>query len=335
MIIVLAKNFGRSQKQKLFELLTRHGDSFRESKLGGQQVIVVPETNSNQLSEVLSRLSGIERVIDVNEPYQLCSRNAKLTDTVISVQEFKTGGGSFGIIGGPCTVESEKQTIEIAIRVRKAGAAALRGGAFKPRTSPYSFQGLKESGLKILAKARAETGLAIITEAMNSEEVSLVAEYADVVQIGTRNAQNYRILEKCGEMRLPILLKRGFSCTLEEFLMSAEYILAGGNEQVILCERGIRTFETYQRYTFPVGAIPALKMLTHLPIIVDPSHAAGRAEFVPSLSFAAAAAGADGLLVEVHNDPKNALCDGRQSLTPKEFEIMIKKCKKIAKLVSK
>jgi 3-deoxy-7-phosphoheptulonate synthase len=332
MLIVPKKKFTETQRQALVELVVAGGGKYRESMLDGRQVIVVPEVSSGQLSDGISRLTGIERIIDVKEPYQLCSRSAKLSDTIISALDFKVGGGSFGIIGGPCTVESEKQTIEIAIEVKKAGATALRGGAFKPRTSPYAFQGLKEKGLKILDKARAETGLAIVTEAMSQDEVSLVAEYADIVQIGTRNAQNYRLLEKCGEMRLPILLKRGFSCTLEEFLMSAEYILAGGNEKVILCERGIRTFETFQRYTFSVGAIPMLKTMTHLPIVVDPSHAAGRAEFVTSFSYAAAAVGADGLLVEVHNDPKSALCDGRQSLTPKAFASMIKKCKKIATL---
>ncbi|MDR2644330.1 MAG: 3-deoxy-7-phosphoheptulonate synthase [Planctomycetaceae bacterium] len=335
MIIVTVKKFNESQKQTLFKLLVESGYKYQDTNFDGRQVVVVPDLNTGKLKDKITKLSGIEKIVEVKEPYQLCSFNAKSSATVISVCDFKVGDGAFGVIGGPCTVESEKQTIDIAIQVRKAGATALRGGAFKPRTSPYAFQGLKEAGLKILAKARAETGLAIVTEAMSCSEVSLVAEYADVVQVGTRNAQNYRLLEKCGEMRVPILLKRGFSCTLEEFLMSAEYILAGGNNQVILCERGIRTFETYQRYTFPAGSIPMLKTLTHLPLVVDPSHAAGRAEFVPALAFAAAAVGADGLLVEVHNNPESALCDGRQSLTPKEFACMLKKCKKIVNLVNK
>ncbi|MDR1053687.1 MAG: 3-deoxy-7-phosphoheptulonate synthase [Planctomycetaceae bacterium] len=333
MLIVLEKKVDESQKQKLFKLLVESGSKYHNTTFDGRQVIIVPDVNSCKLSNGISKISCIDRIVEVNEPYQLCSRNAKTSNTVIKVQDFKIGGGEFGIIGGPCTVESEKQTLEIAVQVRKAGATALRGGAFKPRTSPYAFQGLKEAGLKILAKARAETGLAIVTEAMSCDEVSLVAEYADVVQVGTRNAQNYRLLEKCGKVRVPILLKRGFSCTLEEFLMSAEYILAGGNDRVMLCERGIRTFETYQRYTFPAGSVPMLKTLTHLPLVVDPSHAAGRVEFVPSLSYAAAATGADGLLVEVHNSPETALCDGRQSLTPKEFANMIKKCNKIVKLL--
>ncbi|MDR0392356.1 MAG: hypothetical protein LBH59_10650, partial [Planctomycetaceae bacterium] len=270
MIIVPIKKIDKSQKQTLLKLLVEDDDKYRkyrEVEFDGKQVIVVPDVNSDELADKISKLSGVERVIEVKEPYQLCSRNTKSSDTVIRVRDFKVGGGAFGVIGGPCTVESENQTMEIAIQVRKAGATALRGGAFKPRTSPYAFQGWKEAGLRILAKVRAETGLAIVTEAMSCDEVSLVAEYADVVQIGTRNAQNYRLLEKCGEMRVPILLKRGFSCTLEEFLMSAEYILAGGNDQVILCERGIRTFETYQRYTFPAGSIPMLKTMTHLPLV--------------------------------------------------------------------
>ncbi|MDR2169260.1 MAG: 3-deoxy-7-phosphoheptulonate synthase [Planctomycetaceae bacterium] len=333
MIIVLVKRIKESQRRSIFDLLIDGGVKYFESYLDGNQVIVVPEVSSVQELGGISKLSGVAEVIEVTDPYQLCSRVAKSTATVISARDFKIGGGYFGIIGGPCTVESERQTLLIAEAVRKSGATALRGGAFKPRTSPYAFQGLKKAGLKILAKARSETGLAIVTEAMGCDEVSLVAEYADVIQIGTRNAQNYRLLEKCGEMRTPILLKRGFSCTLDEFLMSAEYIMSGGNDRVILCERGIRTFETYQRYTFPAGSVPMLKTLTHLPLLVDPSHAAGRVEFVPALSYAAVAVGADGLLVEVHNDPKSALCDGRQSLTPKEFEIMIKKCKKIINIV--
>jgi 3-deoxy-7-phosphoheptulonate synthase len=333
MIIVPIKKINDSQKQSLLKLLIEGGGQYRDIQFDGRQVIVVPEINSGKLSDKISKLSFVERIIDVKEPYQLCSRKSKLSDTVVGVGDFRVGGGAFGVIGGPCTVESERQTIEIAIQVRKSGATALRGGAFKPRTSPYAFQGLKESGLKILAKARAETGLAIVTEAMSCDEVSLVAEYADVVQVGTRNAQNYRLLEKCGTMRVPILLKRGFSCTLEEFLMSAEYVLAGGNDQVILCERGIRTFETYQRYTLPAGSVPMLKLMTHLPLIVDPSHAAGRVEFVPALTFSAAAVGADGLLIEVHNKPETALCDGRQSLTPKEFADVVNKCKKIVILI--
>ncbi|GHT11726.1 3-deoxy-7-phosphoheptulonate synthase [Planctomycetales bacterium] len=297
--------------------------------------VIVADGNADTVIPILQPyLNVIERTLDVPEPYQLASKRTRPDGTVIKIRDFAIGGGHYGVIAGPCTVETEKQLLTAAEHVKKGGATALRGGAFKPRTSPYAFQGLKLGGLKILQKAAKETGLVTVTEAMSSEEVCLVAEYADVVQIGTRNAQNYRLLETCGEMRVPILLKRGFGCSLEEFLMSAEYILAGGNDQVILCERGIRTFETYIRYTMPIAAIPALKALTHLPIAVDPSHAAGRADLVPSLAFAATAAGCDGLLVEVHPDPLHALCDGRQSLTPEEFAGMIKKCQKIRSVLN-
>ena len=305
---------------------------YRLSQFGGHPVFVtenVPEKAGNSLKKI----SGVESLVDIPEPYPLCSLRIRPEGTVIRIRDFVVGSGNFAIIAGPCTIETEKQVLKTAQHVKTAGATALRGGAFKPRTSPYSFQGLKLEGLKILQKVGKETGLVTVTEAMSPEEVKLVAEYADVIQIGSRNAQNYRLLETCGEVQTPILLKRGFCNTLEEFLMSAEYILAGGNEQVILCERGIRTFETHIRYTLPVGTLPALKSTTHLPVIVDPSHAAGRADLVASLAFASTAAGADGLLVEVHPDPEHALCDGRQSLTPGEFAAMAKTCEKIRQVI--
>ncbi len=335
MLIFLSEQSSDSQKLDILTRLETHGVRGYATRFGGRSVVVAVESmpgcfvDVTALHEAASRWDGIAEIVDVREPYQLGSKRVRPEGTVISVRDFSVGGGSFGVIAGPCTVESEKQVLETARKVKQAGATALRGGAFKPRTSPYAFQGLKREGLKILEKARQETGLVIVTEAMSIEEVELVAEFADIVQIGTRNAQNYRLLEACGKARKPILLKRGFSCSLEEFLMSAEYILAGGNEQVILCERGIRTFETYIRFTMPIGVIPALKSVTHLPVVVDPSHAAGRADFVAALSFAATAAGADGLLVEVHPAPQKALCDGRQSLTPDEFADMIDTCKKI------
>lgn len=339
MIIFMSSVSSELQRKKVIALLEEQGVQGYSTQFGGRSVVVAIECrpgcspNNPSLQDAVADLDGVEDITIVHEPYQLGSKRLRPEGSRVEAGNFSVGAGTFGIIAGPCTIESEKQTIETAKIVKKAGATALRGGAFKPRTSPYAFQGLKEAGLKILAKARDETGLAIITEAMSSEEVKLVAQYADIVQIGTRNAQNYRLLETCGKMRVPILLKRGFCCSLDEFLMSAEYILAGGNEQVILCERGIRTFETYVRYTMPINAIPALKQVTHLPIVVDPSHAAGRAELVPSISFAAVAAGADGLLVEVHPDPKKALCDGRQSLTPDEFTAMLKTCMKLHKVV--
>ena len=303
-----------------------------QTQFGGHPVFVAGHI-SEAVRGLLSKIPEVESVVDIPEPYPLCSSRNRLHGSIISVRDFAVGRGEFAIIAGPCTIENEKQVLTIAEHVKVAGATALRGGAFKPRTSPYTFQGLKLEGLKILQKVSRETGLVTVTEAMSEEEVKVVSEYADVVQVGTRNALNYRLLETCGEARVPILLKRGFSSTLDEFLMAAEYILAGGNEQVILCERGIRTFETHVRYTLPVGAIPALKLATHLPVIVDPSHAAGRVDLVPSLSYASVAAGADGLLVEVHHDPKHALCDGRQSLTPDEFTEMSRICGKIREVL--
>jgi 3-deoxy-7-phosphoheptulonate synthase len=279
-------------------------------------------------------MKGVDSILASPDPFPLCSLQLRPKHSTIRIRDFAVGGDNFAIIAGPCTVESEKQVLTTAKLVKDAGATALRGGAFKPRKSPYSFQGLKLEGLKILQKVRKETGLVTVTEAMSPEEVKLVAEYADVVQIGSRNAQNYRLLEACGEARVPILLKRGFANTLEEFLMSAEYILAGGNDQVILCERGIKTFETHVRCTLSVGTVPVLKSLSHLPIIVDPSHAAGDAGLVPNLAFAAIAAGTDGLLIEVHPDPERAVCDGRQSLTPEAFAAMAQTCKKIREIIT-
>lgn len=339
MLIFMMRESDVSRQKKVLALLDEQGVRGYPTVFGGRPVIVAIESrpgcspNDPSLQDAVADEEGVEEIVVVHDPYQLCSKRLRPEGSRIDTGNFSIGNGSFGMIAGPCTIETEKQTIKTAELVKKAGASALRGGAFKPRTSPYAFQGLKVEGLKILAKAREETGLAIVTEAMSSEEVKIVAEYADVIQIGTRNAQNYRLLETCGQMRVPILLKRGFSCTLDELLMSAEYILAGGNEQVILCERGIRTFETYVRYTMPIGIIPALKLATHLPVVVDPSHAAGRAELVPAISFAATAAGVDGLLVEVHPDPKKALCDGRQSLTPDEFTSVVKTCNKIRKVL--
>jgi 3-deoxy-7-phosphoheptulonate synthase len=278
---------------------------------------------------LIENTQAVDDFLIADDSDQLCSRLVRPKGSIVRIRDFSVGQSNFAIIAGPCTIETEQQVLKTAQLVKAAGATALRGGAFKPRTSPYSFQGLKLEGLRILQKVSRETGLVTVTEAMSSDEVKLVSEYADVVQIGSRNCQNYRLLEACSKARVPILLKRGYSNTLEEFLLVAEYILAGGNEQVILCERGIRTFETYVRYTLPVAAIPVLKNTSHLPVIVDPSHAAGCAKLVPNLALAAVAAGVDGLLVEVHPDPEHALCDGRQSLIPDEFEKMVKTCIKI------
>jgi len=332
MIIKIRSNTSQATISEVAAILERAETGYHLTQFGGQPVFVVKNL-SESIRNAVSKISAVESLVNISGPYPLCSAKIRPQGSVIRVRDFAVGQGNFAIIAGPCTIETEKQVLVTAQHVQAAGATALRGGAFKPRTSPYAFQGLKLEGLKILQKVSKETGLVTVTEAMSSEEVKMVAEYADVVQIGTRNAQNYRLLETCGEMRIPILLKRGFSNSLEEFLMSAEYILAGGNEQVILCERGIRTFETHVRYTLPAGAIPALKLTSHLPVVVDPSHAAGRADLVPRLAFASTAAGADGLLVEVHPDPGHALCDGRQSLTPDEFAAMAQTCKKIRQII--
>jgi len=339
-IVQMVAGSKSSQVQGLLGRLEEKNLLGRPTEFDGVVVIVVVDYQTGlpphdpALQSELAEFPGVDKIFALTDPFQLTSRKFRKNPTIVQAESLSIGNGAFGIIAGPCSVESEEQTLLTAFAVKKAGATGLRGGAFKPRTSPYAFQGLKEQGLKILAKARKETGLAIVTEAMSPEEVPLVAEYADVIQVGTRNALNYRLLETVGQIRKPILLKRGFSNTLEEFLMAAEYILAGGNQQVILCERGIRTFETYTRFTLPLAIIPEVKTKTHLPIIVDPSHAAGKSYMVGPMSCAATAAGADGLLIEVHPDPKTALCDGRQSLTFTEFEETVGRCQKIREVIA-
>ena len=261
----------------------------------------------------------------VQEPYKKANRKFHPEDSVVDVQGVKIGGGNFGVIAGPCSVESEEQVTGIARSVKASGACMLRGGAFKPRTSPYSFQGMGVEGLDLLLEAKADTGLPIVSEIMAPRMVEVFEEKVDLVQIGARNMQNFDLLKEVGKMSKPILLKRGLSNTYEEWIMSAEYIMAGGNENVILCERGVRTFETYTRNTLDLSAIPAIRKMSHLPIVVDPSHAAGMYWMVEPLALAATAIGADGLLIEVHNDPPHAKCDGQQSLTPEKFDELMKK----------
>jgi 3-deoxy-7-phosphoheptulonate synthase len=285
--------------------------------------------------EALSGLRGVERIVTLKRPFRLASRDFKAEDSVITINDLRIGGQQVIIMAGPCAVENRASILESAHIVKKAGAHMLRGGAFKPRTSPYSFQGLGEEGLKLLAEARAETGLAIITEVMAPEQVDLVSHYADVMQIGTRNMQNYALLQAVGRSGKPALLKRGMMSTIEELLMSAEYILSHGNPNVILCERGIRTFETYTRNTLDINAIPLLKELTHLPVVVDPSHATGKSSLVKAVSKAGLAAGADGLLIEVHPDVENALSDGYQSLQPEQFAELMVEIGLIAKAVGR
>lgn len=268
----------------------------------------------------LEALPGVESVVPILQPFKLASREFRPQRTVVKVDEVEIGSDRLAIMAGPCSVETEDQILETAKLVKAAGANILRGGAFKPRTSPYSFQGLGEEGLRFLARAREETGLKIVTEVLNPQDVELVARYADILQVGARNIQNFALLNTVGEARMPVLLKRGMSATIQDLLMSAEYVLSHGNYDVILCERGIRTFETATRFTLDLNAVPVLQKLTHLPVIVDPSHGTGYAEYVTAMARAAVAAGADGLMVEVHPKPEEALSDGVQSLTPAAFQ---------------
>lgn len=278
--------------------------------------------------EMVQGLDIVESVTRISEPFKCANRKFHPDDSVIEVGDVKIGGGYFGVIAGPCSVENEAQILEVAEAVKASGAVMLRGGAFKPRTSPYDFQGLKADGIELLLEAKRATGLPIVTEIMNANHLPMF-EDVDVIQVGARNMQNFELLKELGKTRKTILLKRGLANTIKELLMSAEYIMAGGNENVILCERGIRTFETQTRNTLDLSAVPVLHELSHLPVVVDPSHATGVSRYVPTMAAAAVAAGADGLMIEVHNNPKVALCDGPQSLTPAEFDAVCRKIRKI------
>jgi 3-deoxy-7-phosphoheptulonate synthase len=302
----------------------------------GEQALVGLLGDTRALNtSVLAGLRGVEAVISLERPFRLASRELKAVQTIVSLDGCQIGGDRVIVIAGPCSVEGRQQFLETAQLLKEAGAHMLRGGAFKPRTSPYSFQGLGEDGLRILAEAREATGLHVVTEVMAPEQVPLVSRYADVLQVGTRNMQNYNLLHAVGESDKPVLLKRGMMSTVEELLMSAEYILSHGNRNVILCERGIRTFEAYTRNTLDINAVPLLKQLTHLPVVVDPSHATGKASLVQAVSRAAVAAGADGLLVEVHPDPEHAWSDGQQSIRPEEFVELIREIGLIAEAVGR
>lgn len=282
--------------------------------------------------ELLSSLDIVESVKRVSEPYKQANRKFHPEDTIVEVGDVKIGGGHFAMIAGPCSVESEEQIIAVAQAVKTYGAKLLRGGAFKPRTSPYAFQGMKEEGIKLLLKAKAETGLPIVTEIMNISTLDLFTD-VDLIQVGARNMQNFDLLKELGKTDKPILLKRGLANTLQELLMSAEYIMSEGNENIILCERGIRTFETATRNTLDLSAVTVLHNLTHLPVVVDPSHATGKAHLVAPMAYAATAAGADGIMIEVHNNPSCALCDGAQSLTPQQFQELSGKVQKIREAI--
>ncbi|MFK8114120.1 MAG: 3-deoxy-7-phosphoheptulonate synthase [Rubripirellula sp.] len=296
--------------------------------VGTQRTVVAAIGEKREdFKESLESGDGVSAVVPIVAPYKMASREVREEPSQIKILDFVAGGGEVGMVAGPCSVESESQILETARAAKAAGATGLRGGAFKPRTSPYSFQGLKEDGLKMLAAARDETNLAVFTEVMSTEDVDLVSKYADVLQVGARNMQNYRLLEAVGKSGTPVLLKRGASATMDEFLLAAEYILNEGNDQVMLCERGIRTFEGHTRFTLPLASVTYLHRKTHLPVIIDPSHGTGHAYLVPDMMVAAVAAGADGLIVEVHPDPSTAMSDGYQSLTFEDYDVAMKRCK--------
>lgn len=324
MILILRENVSEELKQDLRQVVEVAGLEIHESQ-GVNTTLWGLVGDTNQINkEQVSIHPAVSSVKYIQKPYKLANRDMHPQDTVIDVCGHKIGGGHFGVIAGPCSIETKEQITQVAQDVKNSGAGFLRGGAFKPRTSPYSFQGLHEHGLELLLEAKKATGLPIVTELMSVAHIDMF-EDVDVIQIGTRNMQNFELLKEVGKMKKPILLKRGMANTLEELLMSAEYIMAGGNEQVILCERGIRTFETSMRNTLDLSAIPMLRKMTHLPIIVDPSHASGLRWMVEPLSMAAIAAGADGLMIEVHNNPEKALCDGAQSLKPDDFDELMGK----------
>ena len=333
MITVLKGNTTDQQRDNLIRWFEAQGLKVHISKGEFQTVLGLVGDTSSIDEDLVGALDIVERVTRVTEKYKAANRKFHPEDTVITIGDTKIGGGHFAMIAGPCSVESEKQILEIANSVRASGAALLRGGAFKPRTSPYDFQGMRAEGLELLLEAKEATGMPIVTEIMNAEHLPLF-ENVDVIQIGARNMQNFELLKAVGRTDKVILLKRGLANTLKELLMSAEYIMAEGNERVILCERGIRTFETYTRNTLDLSAIPALRENTHLPIVIDPSHATGKASLVEPMALAAVAAGADGLMIEVHNDPQNALCDGAQSLTPAQFDQVAQKVRKIREVIT-
>ena len=324
MIIILKENTPRQQLDNLTEMVKAHGVTPHITQGVHQTIIGLVGDTSRIDIESISQLESVEAVKRIQEPFKNANRKFHPLDTKIPVGDTVIGGGSLTLIAGPCSVESPEQIISVARSVKASGAQILRGGAFKPRTSPYAFQGMREEGIKLLLEAKKDTGLPIVTEIMDLSQLDLFAEI-DVIQVGARNMQNFELLKQLGHSGKPILLKRGLANTYQELLMSAEYIMASGNENVILCERGIRTFETYTRNTLDISAVPALKKLSHLPVIIDPSHAAGIAEFVSPLSMAAVASGADGLMIEVHNDPARAKCDGAQSLTPENFDKLAQK----------
>jgi 3-deoxy-7-phosphoheptulonate synthase len=335
MIIIMKHSATTAQIANVTSRVERMGCQVHLSQ-GEERTIIGVIGNGRPIDrEQIERMSGVERTVPVLRPFKLASREFHPQDTVFPINGVSIGGEQVIVMGGPCAVESREQLLETARAVKAAGAHALRGGAFKPRTSPYSFQGLGEEGLRLLAEARKETGLPIITEVMAPEQVPMVTTYADILQIGARSMQNYALLHAVGESQRPVMLKRGMMSTIEELLMSAEYILSHGNHRVILCERGIRTFEPYTRNTLDISAVPLLKQLSHLPVVVDPSHGTGKWELVVPVARAAVAAGADGLIVEVHPHPEQAMSDGAQSLKPSRFAELIKTLRPIAAAIGR
>ncbi|MBN2645143.1 MAG: 3-deoxy-7-phosphoheptulonate synthase [Desulfuromonadaceae bacterium] len=337
MIIVMKQN---AKKEQLDEVIGRIRDlGYEPHVIEGESRNVIGAVGDERGKSVLQSLesmAGVEDVVPILKPYKLASREVCPESSLVEIAPgVVIGGDELIVMAGPCSVESEEQIVFTAKAVKRAGAKVLRGGAFKPRTSPYSFQGMEEDGLKLLDLARQETGLPIVTEVVNPRDVELVARYSDVMQVGARNVQNFALLKMLGQLDKPILLKRGMATTIQEYLMSAEYILAEGNRRVILCERGIRTFETATRNTLDISAVPVLKEQTHLPVVIDPSHATGHAHLVPSMSYAAVAAGCDGLIIEVHPSPETAASDGPQSLRPAEFADMMMKLKQFAEVAGR
>ncbi|MDY6826143.1 MAG: 3-deoxy-7-phosphoheptulonate synthase [Bacillota bacterium] len=335
MIVVMNPGVGRKEIDRITARLKNMGYGVHLSTGENRTVIGVIGQRREEVAQTMEAMPEVEKVVFISRPFKLAGREFHPENTVIEIGDLTVGGEELVLMAGPCAVENEEQLMEAAVAVKEAGARVLRGGAFKPRTSPYSFQGLENEGLRFLDQVRSKTGLYIVTEVMDQFTVAEVAECADIIQIGARNMQNYYLLRELGKIRKPVLLKRGLSATIEEWLMAAEYILSGGNYEVILCERGIRTFEPYTRNTLDLSAVPLVKQLSHLPIIVDPSHGTGLAGLVPYMSRAALAAGADGLMIEVHPNPQEALSDGPQSLTPRQFKELVGSLKGVAASVGR
>jgi 3-deoxy-7-phosphoheptulonate synthase len=334
-LVVMRKDATPEQIRGVVAAIEARGYKAHPVPGGERTAIGITGNRSAEDLPAFEGLPGVLEVIPVSHAYKLVSREVKAENTVVSIGGVRVGGPALVLVAGPCAVESREQMLTVARMVRESGAQLLRGGAFKPRTSPYSFQGLGEEGLKILAEAREATGLPVVTEAVDSESMDLVERYADAIQIGARNMQNFSLLKRAGRARKPVILKRGMSATLEEFLMSAEYILSEGNYEVVLCERGVRTFSDFSRNTLDLAVVPAVKDMSHLPILVDPSHGTGRRDKVSPLSRAAVAVGADGLMVEVHHDPSRALSDGPQSITPDMFGALVRELRQIAPVIGR